>query len=39
MILTGTDGNVGAINLGDNDFIVLHNVTMSTLTASNFILV
>ena len=32
------DGNVGAINLGNGDFIVLHNVTMSQLTAADFIL-
>ena len=32
------NGNVGAINLGNGDFIVLHNVTMSALTASDFIL-
>ena len=31
------NGNVGAINLGNGDFIVLHNVTMSTLTAADFI--
>ena len=31
------NGNVGAINLGNGDFIVLHNVTMSTLTATDFI--
>jgi Ca2+-binding RTX toxin-like protein len=30
-------GTNGAINLGSGDFIVLHNVTMSTLTASDFI--
>ena len=27
----------GAINLGDGDFTVLHNVTMANLTAANFI--
>ena len=32
------NGNVGAINLGNGDFIVLHNVTMSQLTAADFIL-
>ncbi len=31
------NGNVGAINLGNGDFIVLHNVTMSQLTAPDFI--
>jgi hypothetical protein len=31
-------GGYGAINLGNGDFIVLHNVTMSQLTASDFIL-
>ncbi len=31
------NGNVGALNLGNGDFIVLHNVTMSTLTATDFI--
>ena len=31
------NGNVGAINLGNGDFIVLHNVTMSTLAATDFI--
>jgi Ca2+-binding RTX toxin-like protein len=32
------DGNVGAFSLGNGDLVVLHNVTMSTLTASDFIL-
>jgi Ca2+-binding RTX toxin-like protein len=32
-------GTNGAINLGSGDFIVLHNVTMSSLTASDFVLV
>jgi serralysin len=32
------NGNVGAINLGNGNLIVLHNVTMSQLTASDFIL-
>jgi serralysin len=32
------DGNVGAINLGGGDLVVLHNITMSQLTASDFIL-
>ncbi|APZ98357.1 hypothetical protein BWQ93_07550 [Sphingopyxis sp. QXT-31] len=31
-------GNDGAINLGNGDFIVLHGVTMSALTAGDFIL-
>ena len=31
------NGNVGAINLGNGDLIVLHNVTMSQLTAADFI--
>ena len=31
------NGNVGALNLGNGDFIVLHNVTMSTLAATDFI--
>jgi serralysin len=31
------NGNVGAINLGNGDFIVLHNVTMSQLAATDFI--
>ncbi len=31
------NGNVGAINLGNGDFIVLHNVTMSQLTATDFL--
>ena len=30
-------GADGAINLGNGDFIVLHNVTMANLTASHFI--
>jgi Ca2+-binding RTX toxin-like protein len=32
------NGNVGAIQLPNGDVIVLHNVTMSQLTASDFIL-
>lgn len=32
------DGNVGAIQFANGDVIVLHNVTMSQLTASDFIL-
>ena len=32
------DGNVGAINLGGGNLLILHNVTMSQLTASDFIL-
>jgi Ca2+-binding RTX toxin-like protein len=32
------NGNVGAINLGNGDFIVLHNVTMTSLTAGDFLL-
>jgi Ca2+-binding RTX toxin-like protein len=32
------NGAVGAINLGNGDVVVLHNVTMSQLTASDFIL-
>ncbi len=31
------NGNVGAINLGGGDFIVLHNVTMSQLIATDFV--
>jgi serralysin len=30
--------NVGAINLGNGDFIVLHNVTMSQLSVGDFLL-
>ena len=30
-------GNDGAINLGSGDFIVLHSVTMASLTAADFI--
>lgn len=32
------DGNVGAIQFANGDVIVLHNVTMSQLTAADFIL-
>ncbi len=32
------DGTTGAIQLGNGDFIVLHNITMSQLTAADFIL-
>lgn len=32
------NGNVGAINLGNGDLVVLHGVTMSQLTASDFLL-
>jgi Haemolysin-type calcium binding protein related domain/RTX calcium-binding nonapeptide repeat (4 copies) len=32
------NGSVGAINLGGGDFIVIHNATMSTFSASDFIL-
>ena len=32
------NGDVGAINLGYGDFIVLHNVTMNTLDAGDFVL-
>ena len=32
------NGDVGAINLGNGDLIVLHNVTMSQLTAGDFVL-
>jgi serralysin len=31
-------GTNGAINLGNGDFVVLQNVTMSTLTSGDFIL-
>ncbi len=31
------NGNVGAINLGNGDLVVLHNVTMSQLTATDFL--
>ena len=32
------NGDVGAINLGGGDFIVLHGVTMTQLTADDFVL-
>jgi Bacterial Ig domain/RTX calcium-binding nonapeptide repeat (4 copies) len=32
------NGNVGAINLGGGDLVVLHNVTMTALTAGDFLL-
>lgn len=32
------NGNVGAINLGNGDLVVLHNVTMSQLVAADFML-
>jgi Ca2+-binding RTX toxin-like protein len=31
------NGNVGAINLGNGDLVVLHNVTMNQLAATDFI--
>lgn len=32
------NGNVGAINLGNDDLIVLHNIQMSQLTAGDFMI-